>query len=712
MKKNSFLIALAITLLAQCATFGIEEDFSPIELAVPKQEEKDDGTLRFFSQIKKDELYTLDNYRTKAESSSVNVEAITRDDIKKQNSPTIAELLNQTGSVTIQNSNGSVGSTTTARIRGTDRVRLTVDGIRADRPSLTTAGAEFQNILSDDIEFVEVIKGTQGNIFGTNASGGAINMQTRRGEGPLKWELGSEMGKYGTFKERGAIFGGNDKADFYLSTTYLKSDGGMRTNKQGRLFNDGYRNLNVVLNNGFYLLDRKAELRNVFRMSNSRKNIPTGYSNWTYQNYNDPNDYSKNFDMTDSLSFKHNVNDYYNYNITGGILVNRYNSYIVPDDIAPHETSRSKINSTRLNFMTQHNFKYKFNTLSLGYNLENEYISGTSDAYKYGTWPMFPLVNYYDKYSGSTLQNDVYVHDVINIKDRLILRGGARLVNNSKFGTHVAPNASAAVVLPTFKIKGAKTKFRGSWGKTVNNPTLYQRYGGFTDSWMAWSGNNNLDPEKMESFDFGVEQSFMDNKLKFELGYFHSKYKDYIGAHYNIDPITYYTSGYYTNIDSAKIDGYEARMVYEPNDILKFVLNYTYTDSKDKTTGNVLPATPNNRINGTVYLTPHERLTLYAGIENASSRTMSTASTDRVDGYTDARIGTTIRLFSVKDTHVYLKGNIYNLFNQDICMYRNSLANENYYAPKISYTVGLFIEYNPDKIISKIKKDKKKTEDI
>ncbi len=709
MKKNYFL---ALFLMLACAqgAFAIQENIqdgvSPNE---PRKYEgqRDDTydpiyidpeTNTIFSKIRKNEVYTLDNYIEDELSSSASIDSIKRADIEKQNSPSLSYLLNSLGAVTTQTANGSEGSVTSVRIRGTDRVRMTVDGIRADRPSMTSPGVETQFLLTDDIELVEVIKGPQGNVLGTNASGGAINIQTRRGEGPFGFEAQSEMGKYGTFKERAAIMGGNEKADYYLSTTWYKTNGAMRTEKMGRVFNDSYENFNTVLNSGIRLLDNKAELRNVFRFSNAEKGLGIGYSNLSYEYYNDPNNYVKNTDVSDSLSFKHAVNDAYDYGVRFGLYHNRNNNYTLQDSFAPDENSISKIDSTRLNLMTQHNLKYKdFNTLSIGYNLENEYINGKSNALMYGSWPMFPLQNYVSDYSGSALQNDVYVNDVINIKDIFHLRGGARLSANNEYGTYVTPNGSAALVLPTFKLKGAKTKFRGSWGKSVNTPTLYQRYGGFRDSWMAWSGNKNLDAEKMTSFDVGVEQNFMDEKLKFEFGYFNSKYKDYLSSYYEVDPVTYYTTGYYDNIDSAKIQGYEGKISFAPNDKFKILLNYTYTDSKDKTTGYALPATPKNRLNGTLYWTPHERVNFYAGIETGSSRTLSSASKDKVSGYVDARLGTKIRLFSIKDADFYARGNIYNLFNQDICMYKNTLANDSYYGPKIRMNAGLFIEYAPAK---------------
>lgn len=706
--RKKILQALVLMLFMQGASFAVEENLDPIELDLSQQEEGE--TVHFFSQIRKNEIYTLDNYRESARNASVNIDKITRQDIERQNSPQLKDMLQQTGSVFVNTTNGSDGSVSTLRIRGTDRVKATLDGIRIDRPSMTTGTPEVQNYLMDDVDFVEVIKGPQGNVNGTNASGGVVNMATRRGEGRFKFELGSDMGKYGTFKERAALMGGNEKADFYLSTTYYKTDGGMRVEGPGRLYNDGYRNFNVVSNIGLRLLDNKAEIRNVFRMANSRKNLGLGYgSEYDYKSgiskyfyYNDPNNYSKNFDVSDSLTFKHQVNDKYDYMVRLGLLSNHYNYYGMPDPLYDYFNwdegaySRSKLKSQRYNIMTQHNIALAdWNKLSIGYNFESEHIKGVDTASSVWTYG-----ETLDKYSGTTFQNDGYISDSINIKDILFIRGGARLSSNNKYGTHVMPNASAALVLPTFKLKGAKTKFRGSWGKTVNNPTLYQRYA--VMSAYGLHPNRDLNPEKLTGWDAGIEQTFMDEKLKFEFGYFNSKYKDYISYVDKTDYMSWPTvyNAYYGNVDRAKTYGYEGKVTYEPNDKFKAVFNYTYTHAEESFTHKRLQGVPNNMFNGTIYYTPFERLTLFGGVQTTSSM-YSGSDKVKAKGGVDARIGASLRLFSIKDVHFYIKGGIYNLFNQKISMYRSNYGA--IYSPGIRYNVGLFIEYNPDKIIGKKK---------
>ena len=672
--KIKRVILLAFLLLNQIASFAIQEA------------EENNNVL--YGELKEKEVYALRNYAEDIETAGASVEVITLDDIESQGSPVISQLLNQAASLTVQ-MESSVGSPTTVRMRGTDRIRFTMDGIRMDRPSMTSPGMELQYLMSDDLERIEIIRGPQGNAGGVNASGGLIALQTRRGRGPLSIEAGSDMGSYGTFKERFAIMGGDEKKDYYMGITWLKSDGGMHTSNLGHIYNNDYNNLSVVTNTGFRVLKGKAEIRDIFRFSRARKDIGIGFHNdWPYGIYQAPEgNYGTNIDIMNVLSFDHTPNKNYNYNTKFGVYHNQSNNFIFPDFINTDPTmeSLSKIGSTRLNFTTQHNFNYhEWNTVSVGYNLETEFIDSRSTTVNFGMEEI-------NNFTGNTIQNDVFINDSINIKDKLFLRGGARLVNNSAYGTYVLPNGSAALILPTFKIKGAKTKFRGSWGQSVNTPTLYQRFARMRLMGYEMIPNPNLDAETMTGWDAGIEQSFFDNKLKFDFGYFNNNYKDYINFEYGA------ASYMYTNIDRARIQGYEARMTWEPNEKIKAIINYTYTDSEDKTTGMDLAACPKNRLNTMLYWTPHPKVNTFIGAEAASSRAMSSsAGAARTPGYVDVKAGANVKLFSIKGVQVFLKAMVYNLLDQKISMYRS--GDYQYYAPGIQFMTGIFVKYNlPEK---------------
>ena len=683
--KKIFVFAMAISaFISTNPAWSIEDDVVTLDTT---EGSSSSGTFVLYGDVKEKEIYSYSNYAESIESAGASVDIISRKDIARQGTPELSDLLEQTGSISVTNTNGSAGSTSSVRMRGTDRVKLTIDGVRADRTSMTSPGFEPQFILSDDIERIEVIRGPQGNVAGTNASGGLIALQTRRGKGPLSIEMGSEMGNLGTVKERFALMGGDHSLDYYMGVTWFKTDGGMKTTNLGKIKNDDYNNLNVVANLGKRVLNEKAEVRNIFRFSRARKNLGIGSDNLTWQAYQAPNNYGLNYDIMNVTSFTHNPSNKYNYDLKFSVYHNENDNYIYPDEINgdPTYESISKINSTRLNAQTQHNVKITdWNTLSAGYNLETEFIDGNSKDVSFGS----TILN---GYSGHTIQNDIFLNDSINIKDKLFIRGGARLSHNSDFGTYVTPNASAALVLPTFKIKGAKTKFRGSYGQSVNNPTLYQRFGSLDMGWMKSIGNSNLDSERMESWDAGITQSFFEDKLSFDLGYFNSNYKDYIGYVGSYDANWNYI-GQYVNINKAKIQGFEGKITWEPRPWLKAIASYTYTDSEDKSTGNELAGVPKSSIKGTIYWNPHDRVNLFTGVEANSGRFMGTYNgADKTNSYVDVKLGGNIKLVKTENTELSLRGTVYNLLDQDISMYKT--GNISYYAPGINFRAGLFYKY-------------------
>lgn len=676
-----------LTALLSAAIFAA----APANAVLENTDMRDDGNESevrkvLYGQLTDKQVFSLNNYAADAATSGASVDIITREDIKGQNSPFISRLLNQAASVTFGQGSGGLGQPSKLIIRGSDRVMFTVDGVRIDTITGTARTTNLSNfLLSDDYERIEIVRGSQGTIAGHTASGGMVAMQTRRGSGALKTETESLFGNYGYFKERFAVMGGNENADHYTAVTWFKSDDGTWLEDNGRRGDNTYNNLNIVGNYGVRFLHGKAELRDIVRYSRGRKNLGMDIYSYGLNDF----DYSVSQELTNALIWSHDVNKYYDYNLKASVYNSNYDMHYNPGyqyDAwnglhIDRSHSRTNQNGTRFDLGTQHNFNiFDWNRLSVGYNFDVENFRLQSAGFSdWGTWGgLVPESNYQRAH---TTEHDVFVQDSINIKDKLFIRGGARMLANSKYGTHFVPNASAALVLPTFKIDGAKTTFRGSWGMNVNTPTLYQRFG---DGGVYVLPNQNLDPERVSSWDAGINQSFFDDKVSFDFGYFNSHYRDYIN----------YNGGWpgaYENIGRVDMQGYEGKFTWKPNDKFKVVFNYTYTDAEDKDNHRQVDLVSNNRINGLLVWTPVERFQAYIGVEGGSSRTVNNGAV-RLPGYVDMNIGTLIRLFTLKDAHFYLQGDVYNLLNQKIgCGYYG--AGSRIFRPGVNFRLGLFVKY-------------------
>jgi vitamin B12 transporter len=81
---------------------------------------------------------------------------------------------------------GGLGAQTAIRIRGSesDHVLVLVDGVRVN--SVTTGATAIDQILLDEIERIEIVRGNVSSVYGSEAIGGVVQIFTRRGQGDMK----------------------------------------------------------------------------------------------------------------------------------------------------------------------------------------------------------------------------------------------------------------------------------------------------------------------------------------------------------------------------------------------------------------------------------------------------------------------------------------------------------------------------------------------
>jgi len=518
-------------------------------------------------------IFSLDKTYTDIKTSTASVDVITSDQMRIMHNPDLSTVLNLLSGVTVQNK-GSAGNAQMFRIRGWDKVGITLDGVKIDNYGMRSDDPGFSKpylsyFLTEGLDRVEVIRGPQGTMHGNMAQGGLISMFTKKGQGTPSVEMNTGLGSFGTIRENIAFEGGDDSADYYLGVTMLSTQGGMKTTPEKESKRDDYDNITISSNLGKRFLNGKAEIRNTLRYTKDKKEI--GVQSYGYPHF-DPNDESKHSNILESLTLTHAPTNWYDYNVKVGLYESSYKNTAPADSFDIWDPVYDKVQNTRLMVLTQHNIKYKdLNTLSLGYNAEyNHFKSIYQDSF----------ANDFNAKDLAT--NDIYMQDTLNFKDTLIVKGGIRISDSSKWGTYGIPNVSGALVLPTFNVPDSYTKIRSSYGMGVNYPNPYQLFGKVNGVEV---GNSALNPEKVESWDIGMVQSFYKDKVNLELGYYISDYKDLIG----------YTTGY-ENIDKAKISGIESSLKINPMPGLKGLVNYTYTHGEDNRDRD-LPGVPKSRLN-------------------------------------------------------------------------------------------------------------------
>ncbi|MFD0987664.1 TonB-dependent receptor plug domain-containing protein [Methyloligella solikamskensis] len=154
--------------------------------------------------------------------SSVSV--VTSQDLEQEQIRHAADALRSLPGVEVSQS-GSFSGLTQVRIRGAEanHTLVVIDGVEVN--SATNGEFDFANLLANDIERIEVIRGPQSGLYGSNAVGGVVNIVTKSGKGPAQARLRAEGGSFSSQGYAASLSGGNDEGHGIISFQKRKSHG-------------------------------------------------------------------------------------------------------------------------------------------------------------------------------------------------------------------------------------------------------------------------------------------------------------------------------------------------------------------------------------------------------------------------------------------------------------------------------------------------------
>lgn len=471
---------------------------------------------------------------TKSEQSikeiTSNVNVITSQEIEEKNYTTVAQALNSIAGINFT-SNGGLGSTTSVFVRGFDskRVLVLIDGIRYnDITGLN--GAPFNNLMLNDIEQIEVVKGAQSGIWGADATAGVINIITKSAKDGLH---GSVLAQYGSFNTKKYGASASYKADSYyvkISSQKITTDGFSAKAPRGEdidnFKDDGYTNTTSNIKLGFNINEtNKIDISHtIINSDNSYDDynadpIVSANSHATTQtndsftainfnhidSFNELDIYAKRsvFDRNYPQNFtKEFDGEVYEYGLKSNISYNEKDFVVIGVDYKTfeHKNDMNKQYNNKAIFLTNNN---EFNFI--GKTIITESLR----------------VDIYDKFD-----------------DKITGKLGVKNINQNIDGLSVSANI----------------------GTAYNVPTLYNLYSTY--------GSQDLNPENTLSYDISV--AYKDLKLT----YFNSTVTDMI----DFDLTTYK----YNNISGdSKIQGIEIEYNTAITDDILIGANYTKTDAKN-----------------------------------------------------------------------------------------------------------------------------------
>ena len=512
-------------------------------------------------------VVTATRIETPSEEVASSVTVITREEIENKQKTTVLEILRGVPALDVVQTGGP-GGYTSIFIRGakSEHTLVLVDGLEMNDPISPGRSYNFADLTTDNIERIEIVRGPQSPLYGSDAIGGVINIITRKGKGKPKFFISGEGGSFNTFHERAGVSGSSRWLNYSINVSRLDTDGISAANrKDGNREEDGYENTSIAARFGLTPTENSA-VDFILRYIDAE----TDLDNFGGVGGDDPNyvfDSSQIFFRTQAMLSL--FDDLWEQKLGFSLADHDADARNNKDPDHPDDLLRSSYDSRLVKFDWQHDlYLLDTNTLIVGLEIEEE--KGESDYYSESAWG--PFTSRFDRKTART--SSYYLQDQIGLWDRLFTTVGVRLDDHSRFGTEVTYRIASAYL---FKETG--TKIRTSYGTGFKAPSLFQLYSQY--------GDRNLDPESSEGWDVGLEQDLWEKKLSLGATYFRNDFDDMI----DFDNAT----SMFKNISEAESAGVELFASARPTDDLSIRASYTYSDTEDETTGKNLVRRPRNK---------------------------------------------------------------------------------------------------------------------
>lgn len=535
-------------------------------------------------------IVTASRLETEQRSVASSVTTVTAEEIAAGQYRTVIDALAAVPGVEVVQSGGP-GGNAVAFIRGanSEHTLVLLDGIELNNPASPNRAFNLANLTLENIDRIEVVRGPQSSLYGSDALGGVINIISKVPQEGARVSITSEAGGYGSFTQLGAASYADKQVEF--STGVTRQDIGSisaANARDGNSEHDPYENTSVSGRLKWTPTDI-FDSSVTTRYDRSRADL----DNSGGVGGDDPNRRIRNEEIfLRGESAAH---------LLRGILTPRvslsYSRHQLGDRNDPDLTSadllRSEYHGDLLKLQGTTEIR-PLNELSMVLGAETE--RERADSFYRSDGAFGP---YEDTFLGRDVRtNAIFGESRLEpLKDIYIDLGG-RVDNHAIFGRYETFRVAPAVLL------ASGTKLRGSVGSGFKAPSLVQLYSSF--------GDPQLKPEESTGWDLGIDQKFLRERVTLGVAYYRNTFDNLI----TFNPSTFVLS----NIANASTQGMEFSGDIRLTSMLQLKATYTYTDSQDDATGAALLRRPKNIGTVTLLFTPTERLRAQLQWRGYSSR--------------------------------------------------------------------------------------------
>lgn len=468
---------------------------------------------------------------------------IDKSQIEKQRVTFISDILRNVTGLSISR-NGAVGTLTEIRARGTESNHslVLIDGMKGNTEALFGGAFHFGSLMAKDIERIEILRGPQSSLWGSDALGAVINIITKKKQDGFTLVGNSEFGSFGTRNIHAGIYLGDKKKYLNVSAEHYHTNG-INIARDGNE-NDGYYNRLYSIKAGGKPV-KNIDFDFILRYINDHVETDPQLTRLVTDQEDNTTDTSQIYINT-SIKLS-TFNDNWSHKLNFNSIKVNTNSF------SPSFDNKTIGSSIKLSYLNDFKFytPYLYNT-NHGLSILTEYKDNNAHG---------DFTGNNNKVGFST--KSIAAEYRLNINDIINFSGSFRHNEQDLFKESNTFRLSGAYNLPKYR-----TRIHYSYGRAIKNPTINELYGNFT----TFRGNPDLKPENLVGWDFGIEQFLFNDILDFDLTFFNNKVSNLIqGQNNTVNNLA----------GDNRVKGVEFSLSTMLGNRTEINFNYTYTRAKD-----------------------------------------------------------------------------------------------------------------------------------
>ncbi|HJW16252.1 MAG TPA: TonB-dependent receptor [Flavisolibacter sp.] len=510
---------------------------------------------------------TATKYSTKTTETGKVVTLISRQQIEHAGSRDLAQVISELGGVFINGYTNNPGKEKNIYLRGArvDYTLITIDGVPVYDASGIGSNFDIRNIPIDNVERIEILKGSQSTLYGSDAIAGVINIITRKtGSKPFSISGTAHYGSYDSKRLNTTVSGNKGLLNYSVGFTHYSTDGFSEAKQPAgsstTFDKDGYKQNALQASLGIKA-GKALHIQPFIRWSRNRGSLDQD----AFIDELDHTYAAENLQTGASnvITLKHTqVNISYQYNRT-------YRDYL--DDSTKSRNGYYTYSKTVYKAKEQFAEAFLVQTLDdFKLTLGTELRASKTDYEGLNVIPPFPpyspdAITQKQLQSGDSVnQQQFAAYAALNYrKNEFSMEGGGRLNHHSVYGNNFAFNFNPSYFLQ----KKIKLFVNASSG--YKTPSLFQLFSEY--------GNRDLKPETSINIESGLQYFAPNNNFNARATWFNRSTKDVIAFFF--DPVTYRSR--YINQDRQKDHGFELETSATVVNKVQLKLLYSYV------TGNI-----------------------------------------------------------------------------------------------------------------------------